>query len=39
MTNADFLRDYQNFITQSLFFDQTGHFGMAASAASVRLKP
>jgi hypothetical protein len=26
MTNADFLRDYQNFITQSFFFDQTGRF-------------
>jgi len=27
MTNADFLRDYQNFITQSFFLDQTGRFG------------
>jgi hypothetical protein len=26
MTNADFLRDHQNFTTQSLFFDQTGRF-------------
>jgi hypothetical protein len=26
MTNTDFLRDYQNFITQSFFFDHIGRF-------------
>jgi hypothetical protein len=43
MTNTDFLRDYQNFTTQSFFSDQTGRAPevgkLRRSAAALNLEP